>query len=240
MQGAPITLFIIFGVFLVISSSIILYNLSDELKESEVYQLDVNFIKNYVNQCLEIASEKAIWSVGMQIDSNEFLSINSMDVPIYNKESDMTVYYLNQTIASNFDDCFILPSLSEMGLPISDGLRHFDVTVNNRSVFVRLNYPLVIEYNKSTYKLDNFEISHTVKLGEFMHLLNKIALYSHDISLECDMFDSSTNAYIFAYNSTHSLIRLIDYSTYNNRYAKSFIFQRGVARADIEGSCMGA
>jgi hypothetical protein len=239
MGGITISHFIILGIFLLISSSFFLYIVADDIQNPEINNFDTLNIRNYIQECLNIASEKAIWSVGVSVESSEYLNLNEAVIPVYEKESDLTEYFLKRELIISFDDCYHKEYLEKMGINISSKNRRFEIKIYNQSVYVRLYYPIIITGLSATQTFDIFEVTKRVRLGEFMHFVEYVhsSTQGVDIGQECAKFDDSTNVYIFPYNSTHKFIKLIDYSTFNN--PKSFIMQRGLARTDIKGYCSG-
>ena len=64
----------------------------------------------------------------------------------------------------------------------------------------------------------------------------------YDISTDCNIYDKNglTNVYLRDSNDKKGrIVQFVDFSTYNNYYFNSYIFQFAVMNVTIEGSCVG-
>ena len=78
---------------------------------------------------------------------------------------------------------------------------------------------------------------------DFVQKIENANSNTYTITLEdCESFDKNklTNVYIRnSDNGKKEIVQFVDFSTYNEKYLNSYIFQFAIKNIDIRGSCAG-
>ena len=140
---------------------------------------------------------------------------------------------------------------------------NINVRANEEDTTVMLKYPIIITKGNTKTNLDSFIIALPIRLkalhdssidlvNNIKAKLNNDAAYRNTDFLtdapyplsasECSAFDKNgvTNVYIKTGDSgKKEVIQFVDFSTYQQYYLNSYIFQFAVKNIDVQGNCVG-
>ncbi|MCF7861714.1 hypothetical protein K9M79_05690 [Candidatus Woesearchaeota archaeon] len=242
MRNSQVSFFIIIGLLLVVILCLA-FILFDNYSISAT--TEVSPVSYYISSCLQSVSEEAVWYMGIvggELNPTEFIIVGNNNITVYRKKPVNTEYYLNSMIKSRVLDCIDHNQITKMGFKIFNSS---DIVINsyvfNKTVQIRMEYSISLESVDSIIRLDNFMTSIDVPLGTFIEFGSSIArkIGAYDISTDCGEYDIDglTNVYITDHNSTHKLVKIINYKTYYDKYHRSFVFNFGVENAQLLGNC---
>jgi hypothetical protein len=150
---------------------------------------------------------------------------------------------------AEFENCFNRNDFGALGIVIEKiGESDVEIGLNQEDVSLRLNYPLKMAVQDSEASLTDFAVVLPIRFNALYEsslkiINNAAAVYpqQYDISADCPQYDKNglTNVYYKALGNKNGIIQIVDFSTYENNYLKSFIFQFGVEGLDIDGACAG-
>lgn len=253
-QG-QITLFIIAGIaILIITGLFIVFKADKEtIKQEKVSDNEVISVKNYVNSCLESASQAVVWDFGIY-------GIGT-DVPVYDSiisKKEMEDF-LQSKILNDFEKCIDAKTIYSMGVNLSlDSGKNISVNVFENSVSVNLKYPLVIKMEGKEERIEDFSAVLSVNLGKIYEKASALvgvlntATGGYNISEHCSEHypNLETNIYILGNDNQidNKIVKFIDYSSFcimKNKiceeYGKgvqSYVFQFRTGK-NIYGECVG-
>ncbi len=122
------------------------------------------------------------------------------------------------------------------------------VQLNDEDVSVQLKYPLNVKINDAESKIENFNAAVPIRFKELYEsskqfVDNAMAAQpeAYALSSRCNEYNKNglTNVYVLDNGARGRVIRFVDFSTYQNNYFKSFVFQFAMKDAKIEGECSG-
>lgn len=124
-----------------------------------------------------------------------------------------------------------------------------DVSLNENDVSIMLNYPLIVKESGTETKLDTFIVTLPIRLKALHEsaalLVEKIKSSQpneYSIKSDCSVYDKNglTNVYLKnSDNAANEVVQFVDFSTYKEKYFKSFIFQFAVKDVKVTGYCVG-
>lgn len=176
-----------------------------------------------------------------------YLNGNNVYTPVLNDIKNKLANY----IIVEFEKCFNAKIFEDIGIniikPSADII--VDASLNEEDVSVTLDYPLTIKIEKTETKLDSFGIVLPIRVKALydsaVAMANRIKTAqpnAYDMSFDCGIYDKNklTNVYLKNSNDGKAkIIQLVDFSTYQEKYFNSYIFQFAVRNVAIEGSCVG-
>lgn len=155
------------------------------------------------------------------------------------------------------------PNYRAMNFDFSRTDAKVEVSANEKDTSIMLKYPIVITKSGAETKLDSFTAVLPIRLKALhdssVDLVNNIkAKLSNDPAYketdfltdapyhlsasECASFEKNgvTNVYIKTSDSgKKEIIQFVDFSTYQQYYSNSYIFQFAVKNIDVQGNCVG-
>ncbi len=123
---------------------------------------------------------------------------------------------------------------------------NIDVTTGYEDVSVTLDYPMTFRRGQVEYRMKYFRANLPVR---FRTLYNAALLLSNNIygsfvyynlEPECHLYDSNDMTNLFYKKSDYGdwdIIQLVDYSTYHERYTRSYLFQFAIKNIGFIGEC---
>ena len=245
-KKGQITVFIIFGIVILLLASLFFYVRSRETEKVDYEEIDSAPVKDYITSCLEGAAEKEIWEIGIDGDySGKSVVVAHKHIPFYDEVP--AVAAIENELAANilaaFDNCFTTETVTAFGFNITPkGRKSVSVSVFNKNVVVHLLFPLEIEKERASASLSEFSVTVPVGLGNLYHSAAELARNSkpgYDVGLDCWLYDKNGFTNVYAYEQgNYSIVRLIDYSTFYGQRVQSYIFQFALQK-NIVGSCVG-
>lgn len=137
---------------------------------------------------------------------------------------------------------------------------NINVSANAEDTTVMLKYPIIVTKGGTETKLDSFIVVLPIRLKALhdssIELINNMkAKLSNDIetdfltdtpyplsAIDCASFDKNgfTNVYVKTSDSgKKEVVQFVDFSTYQQYYFNSYIFQFAVKNIDVQGNCVG-
>ena len=159
-------------------------------------------------------------------------------------------------IKAEFPSCFDLNAFEGIGIEVtmSDKSPKVGVSINSEDVSVTMNYTINAEKGGQITTIKSFIAIVPIRLKKLydgsISLINKIesvkdtpftSKVPYNIAGDCASYDKNghTNVYSKPVDSDSDIIQFVDFSTYNNHYFKSYIFQFAVKNIDVIGICAG-
>ncbi len=157
---------------------------------------------------------------------------------------------LGNYIAAEFENCFDIGVFADKGIEIITPTKESEikaaVNANEEDVSINFRYPLIVKKGSVQTKLDLFLVTLPIRLKSIHDWASTLVENiknkqpdEYDTSISCN-FDKRglTNIYLKEI-SNGKIIQFIDFSTYNEKYLKSFIFQFAVKDVNVKGNCVG-
>lgn len=165
---------------------------------------------------------------------------------------------MSNYIAVEFEKCFETGVFKDIGISIikpdvdyqaisfdfSKTDVNVDVSLNEEDVSISFTYPLTIKKGAAESKLDSFGVVLPIRLKAIYESAKTLVQNTkndqpntYDISSDCDSYDKNelTNVYL----KNGEIIQFVDFSTYEENYIRSYIFQFAVKNVNIIGNCVG-
>jgi uncharacterized protein (UPF0333 family) len=266
-KKSQITIFLVLGVVLIIIVGFIFYFNKSSAKSQSVVSVtqsldssDTEIVKTYAESCIKNTAEEALFEkIGLQggfIDTNnapQSTSYLGNDVPYLVDVNNIYILSLgtirdrlSNYVEVEFINCFKEDVFEDIGINISrdTGTTNAEVSFNENDVSITLLHPVIIRKDKSETKIDSFRVSLPIRLRALYEsavvLLDNIKNTQpdvYDISSDCNDYDKNglTNVYF----KNNEIIQLVDFSTYEEYYFNSFIFQFAVKDVNVDGNCVG-
>lgn len=295
-KRGQVTLFIIIGVIMLLFLCFVIYTKmsnSSKIDYENVKSVNLNqeSIKNYVETCLSMAVEEALWKVGAhggyidpkgnsnyrEIGVSEFYQgrlpgvtyINNISVPYYIDSqryplSFPSIYDIEEKLARytivELENCLNFSTFEDYGFDIT--LPNVDyqsidfdfdqtevgieVTTGYEDVSVEINYPMTFKIGQVEFRMKNFRANLPVR---FRSLYNSAALLSnkifssfvyYNLGPDCSLYDTNGMTNLFYKKSDYGdwdIIQLIDYSTYHEKFTRSYVFQFAIKNVGFVGEC---
>lgn len=124
-----------------------------------------------------------------------------------------------------------------------------DVSLNENDVSIILIYPLIVKEAGTETKLDAFRVTLPTRLKALYEsaalLVEKIKNSQpneYSIKSDCGAYDKNglTNVYLKnSDNAANEVIQFVDFSTYKEKYFKSYMFEFAVKDVNVSGNCVG-
>ncbi|MEK6983957.1 MAG: hypothetical protein AABX33_05265 [Nanoarchaeota archaeon] len=174
---------------------------------------------------------------------------------------------LKRYVEDEFENCFDRNVFKNVGIEVIQSGTSItaDVSLDAEDVSVNLYYPLTIRKDGTESKLDSFVVTLPIRLEKLYkgakdfvdQVIRKlpdsspkpcypICTVQYDIRQDCQsgvIYNKNrlTNVYAKTADSNTKVIQFFDFSTYLEKYFKSFIFQFAVRLngVNIEGACTG-
>ena len=156
---------------------------------------------------------------------------------------------LENQIKSEFDNCFDSSIFKDKGIvitePIDKNKVKVSVNANREDVSINFQYPLIVKKGTVQSNLDEFSLTLPIRLRSLHEWASKLVEdiknkqpQEYYISANCN-FDKKglTNIYLDDIPEKGQIIRIVDFSTYFQKYLKSFDFQFAVKDVHINGKC---
>ena len=241
-KRGQITIFILIGmIILIISVFLISVNAkTKKLKIDFESQNDVTSVKNYIENCLERSSESVIWEIGLIGGYKNPLDMIE-DVPVYSPAPSLQLIQdlISEEILKDFEDCFDVNIIKRMHFDVELGDKEVE-TLIGKNIVIRLSFPIEVTKDSKTTEIEDFIVTVPVRLKELhessTNLINQGVDY--DLGSNCDLFDEQINVAIET-NGNDQIVKFIDYTTYNTKYLKSYVFRFGLKNKNIIGECVG-
>lgn len=170
---------------------------------------------------------------------------------------------LENYIAVEFEKCFTAGDFKDIGMNVtkpaidyqqigfdfSKTIVNVDVSLNEDDVSVHFTYPLTVKVYGTEAKYESFRVALPIRMkilydsaAELVENIKNAQPYAYDISQYCGNYDKNglTNIYLKLNDSgAKEIIQFVDFSTYEQNYFNSYIFQFAVKNANVTGSCVG-
>lgn len=250
-----------------------MYNIRSKSVQNKkgVTDSGANIVTTYAESCLKLVSEDALfYKIGLQggyIDPNEIpneqrTSFLSISVPYYLEaictetrcsfkdyipDEDKIIERLSDYIIVEFQKCFDKTIFEDIGLNVTYSVKNVraDVSLNEDDVFIKINYPIIVERDETKTNLDIFTVTLPIRLKalydsskDFVQKIKNTNSNTYTINLE-DCKSSDKNGLTNAYIKNSEIFQFVDFSTYKEKYFNSYIFQFAVKNINIDGSCGG-
>ena len=156
---------------------------------------------------------------------------------------------LSNYIIVEFEKCFNANNFEDIGLEVTKPVSkvNADINLNEEDMSINLEYPLIIARGEAKTNLDSFKVTLPVRLKALYDSAITLVAKAkstqpneYDLTPDCSSYDKNglTNVYVKnADNGAKEIIQLIDFSTYNGKYLKSYTFQFAVKNVKVEGGC---
>lgn len=170
---------------------------------------------------------------------------------------------LENYIAVEFEKCFGANDFGDIGMNITKPAVDYheigfdfsktsikvDVGFNEEDVSVHLIYPVIVKADGTEASYDSFQVVLPIRIkalydsaAELVENIKNAQPNAYDISSYCGIYDKNglTNIY-FKFNDSGAkeIIQFVDFSTYNQNYFNSYIFQFAVKDVNVTGNCVG-
>jgi len=199
----------------------------------EQYTEEIN--SQFMN-CFENESKNALNFVGQRggYYKNEGKTIKTTTgfIPYYIFSDE--AYFVNKSLVEQSISYYVndmakecVPKDYNRLLEINTGEAESRVRINNESVYINLNMPLVIERGNESKKIDKFDLTVSSNLSSMINIANWLSgEYKNDSEMFCisclDKISQKNGVYIvrITLNSTDSLISIVsmDNLTYPERF----------------------
>ncbi len=170
---------------------------------------------------------------------------------------------MSNYIAVEFEKCFETGVFEDIGISIikldvdyqainfdfSQTDVNVNVSLNKEDVSISFTYPLTIKKGAAESKLDSFRVTLPIRLKALYDSANDLVINTtnkqpgtYDISLDCDSYDKNQLTNVYNKSTTDpktKIIKFVDFSTYEENYIRSYIFQFAVKNVNIAGNCVG-
>ena len=170
---------------------------------------------------------------------------------------------LTNYIAVEFEKCFNASVFESLGINITNPVVDYqainfdfsktnvkvDVSLNANDVSVRLNYPLTVKKGGAETELDTFMVTLPIRLkalyesaASLVENIKNSQPNAYHITSDCGAYDKNglTNVYLKnSDNAPNEIVQFVDFSTYKEKYFKSYIFQFAVKDVNVQGYCVG-
>ena len=244
-RKAQITLFVIIGIVLILSTTITLYVRQSSVEKElipEIAKLDGTgeiAIRNYVEACLKKVSDEVVWDVGMHggyVNDEDFDGIEFQGSNVSNWTTDQpppSLPDINNNISNEIiprlEKCLDLDIFADMGYLITkEGIASTNVSINQKDIDVKINYPLSIKKGESETTISEFSVNLPIKLKELYNYSSKLAIESTNNACGFEYDGDSLIALSISpllEDDTTKIVRFTDYKTYIHYYVQSYIFQ---------------
>lgn len=150
-----------------------------------------------------------------------------------------------------FGNCFKKDAFEAIGIVIEPlEAAKAEVSINQEDVSVNVDYTTNVRKGGTKTSIKSFRVVLPIRLKPIyesaIFLVEKVKSLQpdneYDTSADCSIYDKNglTNVYLRNTNDNlGKIVQFVDFSTYNNYYFNSFIFQFGVMNVTIKGSCVG-
>ncbi|MBI3035540.1 hypothetical protein HYY71_04400 [Candidatus Woesearchaeota archaeon] len=170
---------------------------------------------------------------------------------------------LSNYIAVEFDRCFDTSVFENVGINITKPIANYravnfdfsrtgtniTIILNENDVFIQLDYPLTIKEDEIESHVNSIRVILPIRLKALYEGAAALAENirnaqpdAYNITPHCYIYNKNglTNVYLKSSDSgAREIIQLVDFSTYRERYFKSFVFQFAVRNVNVEGNCAG-
>ena len=170
---------------------------------------------------------------------------------------------LENYIAVEFEKCFNASDFEDIGMNVTKPVIDYpeigfdfskttvnvDVSLNEEDVSVHLTYPLIVKAYGTEAEYESFRVVLPIRMkilydsaAELVENIKNAQPYAYDISQYCGNYDKNglTNIYLKLNDSgAKEIIQFVDFSTYEQNYFNSYIFQFAVKNVNATGSCVG-
>ncbi len=152
-------------------------------------------------------------------------------------------------ISVEFEKCFSQKPFEGTGIEITKpNVKTVEVNANEGDINVILYYPIQIKQKEGIVKIDSFQVTVPIRLkflfDNSQHLVSKIIGSPSDTykitSGDCMIYDKYGNTNTYNKSSSgaqNDIVQFVDFSTYDEKYLKSFVFQFAVKNAKVKGDC---
>jgi hypothetical protein len=151
-----------------------------------------------------------------------------------------------------FEECFLSNNFGKQGVIIEAGQSEVDVKINEKDISVSMKKKIKASANGREGNFEEFNavlpIGFKNHYDSAKNLIVKAraaqSLPPNEYSLnpDCALYDKNgkTNVYLKPLPSPKEfIVQIVDFETFDNNYAKSFILQFAVKDMDLEGVCEG-
>lgn len=164
---------------------------------------------------------------------------------------------LGNYVMAEFEKCFNTTVFENIGMKVvkpSAAKVSVDVGLNQEDVSVKLTYPLTIIAikDKSEANIDSFVVVLPIRIKalydgakEFINQIKTAGLSYDTFPLKYSISQQHCSAYYDknhltnVYFKNNEVVQFVDFSTYEEKYLNSFIFQFAVKNVNVEGVCAG-
>lgn len=170
---------------------------------------------------------------------------------------------LENYVLVEFENCFKQDAFNELGYEIEKPNLNYqslnfdlagtnveiDAKFNKDDVSIYFKYPITAKLGATQTVLEEFNAILPIafkSLYESAETMVEKARNSqpnsYDISADCSLYDKNglTNVYLkISEDGSSKVVQLVDFSTYENYYFNSYIFQFAVRNVNIIGNCVG-
>lgn len=209
-KKGQVTFFIIIGILLLISVTLVLYfgteKITKTIGEARDVPLEFKSIHTFVQQCLEETSLRSVLLLGTQggfIDVPARISTNPKAVISLTPSGDLSLplwYFAGETrmptvafmeqelsnvITRQMETCLKGlndPAFTNQFTFLFPKTMTTDVRIDNRAVFVQFSYPLTVAKEEERFSFTTFSTRLDVKLGKMFELAKDI-FYAEDHTL---------------------------------------------------------
>lgn len=199
-KRGQVTSFIILGIVLVVIAFIVFYFLGDilikEKKEVMFDESELEPLKNYVEECINLNGDEGLNLIGKQGgDLNPALYINymfpgdtEMNMLSYlcytdnfeaciNKRPLLAKHIeieMNAFMFSRLDECIDLDMIRDEGYKVEAGDMSIDTSIGKDVVIINVNYPITISKGDDVIQEERFSYTFNKPLGKLVEVANDI------------------------------------------------------------------
>ncbi len=266
-KRGQISLFLIAGVFIVVLFGLYFYlnraNV-DKIAKEKPQPEGVEAVKAYADSCIKMISDEALFEkIGLQ---GGYMNLPSSPAPTIYQNNDVPIYIdgnnaylpgldtiqnqLSHYVKTEFEKCFDVSVFKKMGMEIiKEQDFNVDASLNEEDVTIKLGYPMKISQGSNLVELNSFVVTLPIRIKALYEsaevMASKIKESQpnvYDISADCSLYDKNglTNVYLKDSNDgSAKIIQFVDFSTYQNYYVNSYVFQFAIKNVNVDGSCVG-
>ena len=188
MKKGQISYFLLVALILLISSSFIFYfnsTSSEKPKSQNSFGMNLDPIKNYLNNCVKITSEDAVTTLGWQggliiYDENRMITTHFGAITYAYKDRRNT-FPSKQEMEKQLElytDIILARCIENLssyqGWELEKEKIDTHVSINENSVLFNINYPIKLKKEKTVEEFSEFRTEVPVRLGYIHSAINSI------------------------------------------------------------------
>jgi len=208
-KRGQVTIFVILGILIVMILALVFYLYGNKLKIETNKQptfdaSQVEPLKNYIEDCINIKGQDALNLVGKQgglinpvqyqnwnckapndCDHVSYLCYTTEYAACYNKRpflAQTTEEEINSYLTKELPQCINLQKIRDVGFNIQTGTLKVSTSIGDQATIINLDYPITITKGDTLLKEDRFSKTFNVPLGKLLSASHDIVQQSIDNS----------------------------------------------------------